>query len=83
MASDPSLASALHKGLWTKLTILVPYGYEPGYDNEANYPTGAVGKTLTHNPLWIPSLTWGSSNDKEEMYEIQANLTSYSISNET
>jgi len=59
-----TLPSPLHKkGLGTKLTSLVPYGYEPGYDYEANYPTGTVGNTLTHNPLWIPSLT-GNSKDK-------------------
>jgi len=42
--------------LGTKLTSLVPYGYETGYDYEATYPTGTVGNTLRRNLLWIPSL---------------------------
>jgi len=78
-----TLLSPLHKkGLGTKLTSLTPYGSEPGYVYEANYLPGTVGNTLTHNPLWIPSLIGGHSKDKEEMYEIQANLTSYNINNE-
>jgi len=36
-ARAETLPSPIHKkGLGTKLTSLVPYGYEPGYDYEAN-----------------------------------------------